>query len=119
MDVRESRVAHVQAVNAHRAEYSRRRTPPRRSVRGGDPLHYEAIGKPGGRNDPHDWAMLALADQRKGDAEVARLSLDKLRARTPSDGPAQLWEEVEIRLILREAEAMILDAVFPTDPCAP
>jgi WD40 repeat protein/tetratricopeptide (TPR) repeat protein len=72
-----------------------------------------------GVSTPPDWAFLAMAHHRLGHREEARRWLDRLRARRPSTHPAAFWDELEIRLLQSEAEAMILfDPVFPDDPFA-
>jgi len=50
---------------------------------------------------------------------AARRWLERLQNRQPSTDPNQFWEELEIRLLSNEAEAVILyDPVFPADPFA-
>ena len=50
---------------------------------------------------------------------LAVLRLDRLREHRPSEDPARFWDELEIRLLRSEAEALILyDPVFPNDPFA-
>jgi hypothetical protein len=48
--------------------------------------------------------------------DEAKRWLEKLRTRVPSSDSARFWEEVEIRLLFREAEALALDNEFPTEP---
>jgi eukaryotic-like serine/threonine-protein kinase len=73
-----------------------------------------------GADEPLDWPFLAMAHHRLGHRDEARRWLDKLRNRQPSTDPNQFWEELEIRLLRSEAEAVILyDPVFPADPFAP
>ena len=65
------------------------------------------------------WPFLAMAHHRLGHRDEARRWLDRLRARQPSTDPAQFWDELEIRLLRGEAEAVVLyDPVFPDDPFA-
>jgi Flp pilus assembly protein TadD len=79
----------------------------------------EALRARGDQGDPRDWAFLALAHHRLGHRDEARRWLDRLRARQPSTDPAQFWDELEIRLLRGEAEAVVLyDPVFPDDPFA-
>jgi hypothetical protein len=68
---------------------------------------------------PTAWPFLAMAHHRLGHHDEARRWLDRLRARQSSTDAAQFWDELEIRLLRSEAEAMILDdPVFPDDPFA-
>jgi tetratricopeptide (TPR) repeat protein len=91
-------------------------------VRAGRPA--EAIGRleegiraRGGQGGPRDWAFLALAHHRLDHGDEARRWLDRLREHQPSTDPARFWDELEIRLLRSEAEAMVLyDPVFPDDP---
>jgi tetratricopeptide (TPR) repeat protein len=79
----------------------------------------EAIRTRGGEGSPRDWAFLALAHHRLGHSAEARRWLDKLRQHQPSTDPNQFWDELEIRMLRSEAEAVILyDPVFPDDPFA-
>jgi hypothetical protein len=51
---------------------------------------------------------------------VARSWLDRVRAYRPSERPQDFWNELEIRLLRSEAEAVILyDPIVPADPFAP
>ena len=77
----------------------------------------ESVG--GGEGLPQDWAFLAMAHRRLGHRAEAGRWLDKLRARAPSPDAGRFWEEAEIRLLSREAEAQALDGAFPADPFAP
>jgi WD40 repeat protein/tetratricopeptide (TPR) repeat protein len=68
---------------------------------------------------PLDWIFLALAYHGIGHRDEARYWLDRLRARQPSNDRDKFWEELAIRLLLSEAEAVILyDPVFPSNPFA-
>ena len=79
----------------------------------------EAIRLRGGDGLPQDWAFLAMAHHRLGHRDEARRWLDRLRDHQPSTDPDQFWNELEIRLLRSEAEAVILyDPVFPDDPFA-
>ena len=54
-----------------------------------------------------------------GQRAEARRWLDRLREHRPSEDPARFWDELEVRLLRGEAEAVILyDPVFPDDPFA-
>ena len=61
----------------------------------------------------------ALAHHRLGHRDEARRWLDRLREHRPSEDPARFWDELEVRLLRGEAEAVVLyDPVFPVDPFA-
>jgi hypothetical protein len=71
--------------------------------------------------------LLAMAHHRLGQHEEARRWLDRSRDGRPDDAntprrandPDAFWEDLEIRLLVREAEAVILyDSIFPADPFA-
>jgi tetratricopeptide (TPR) repeat protein len=80
----------------------------------------EAIRGRGEAGSPRDWAFLALAHHRLGHRAEARRWLDRLSEHRPSEDPARFWDELEIRLLRREAEAVVLyDPLFPDDPFAP
>jgi tetratricopeptide (TPR) repeat protein len=77
----------------------------------------EALRARGGADSPRDWAFLALAHHRLGHGAEARRWLDRLREHWPSEDPARFWDELEIRLLRSEAEAVVLyDPEFPNDP---
>ena len=65
-----------------------------------------------------------MAHHCLGHPQEARFWLDKLRAFRPSptdypDRTDYIWSDVEIRVLLREAEALIVyDPIFPADPFA-
>jgi tetratricopeptide (TPR) repeat protein len=67
----------------------------------------ESIRGQGGEGKPQDWVFLAMAHHRRGNREEARRWLDRFRDYRLSENPARFWEEVEIRLLRREAEALI------------
>jgi tetratricopeptide (TPR) repeat protein len=80
----------------------------------------EAIRARGKAGSPRDWAFLALAHHRLGHRAEARGWLDRVREHRPSEDPARFWDEVEIRLLRSEAEAVVLyDPAFPDHPFAP
>jgi tetratricopeptide (TPR) repeat protein len=69
---------------------------------------------------PQIQAFLAMANQALGRTAEARRWLDQLRRRTPSTAGNALWDELEIAVLQREAEAVVLlDPTFPADPFAP
>ncbi len=80
----------------------------------------EAIRLRGGAIKPDDWPLLALAHHRLGHDDQARQWLARLREHEPSTDPSQFWNELAIRLLRSEAEAVVLyDPIFPADPFAP
>jgi tetratricopeptide (TPR) repeat protein len=79
----------------------------------------EGIRLRGGESRPEDWAFLAMAHHRLGHRDEARRWLDRLREYQPSANPAQFWDELQIRVLRSETEAVILyDPTFPDDPFA-
>ncbi len=62
-----------------------------------------------------DWAYMALAQSRKGNFAEARGYLERLRA-SRSDSPESFWDHHEIALLQSEAESLLFDAEFPSDP---
>jgi WD40 repeat protein len=77
----------------------------------------EAMPLRGGTSVPLDWPFLAMAHHRLGHRDEARRWLDRLGERQPSTDPAQFWDELELRLLRSEAEAVVFyDPVFPDDP---
>jgi WD40 repeat protein/predicted Ser/Thr protein kinase len=78
-----------------------------------------AISDRNGEEEPQDWPFLAMAHHRLGHHDEARRWLDRFRKRQPSVDPEEFWNELEIRLLRSEAEAVVLyDPVFPADPFA-
>ena len=58
-----------------------------------------------------------MAHYRSGHGEEARRWRDRLRDRKPNPDPKAFWDELEIRLVQTEAEAVMLyDPIFPADP---
>jgi tetratricopeptide (TPR) repeat protein len=79
----------------------------------------EGIGRRKGEILSEDWPFLAMAHHRLGHRAEARRWLDKLRESQPSESPNRFWDDLSIRLLRSEAEALILyDPVFPDDPFA-
>jgi hypothetical protein len=64
---------------------------------------------------PTDWAYLAHAHARKGELAEARRWLERLRT-WRTDSQASFWDLQELALLRSEAEALLFDAGFPTDP---
>jgi eukaryotic-like serine/threonine-protein kinase len=74
-------------------------------------------GGPAGR--PWDWAFLAMAHARLGHTLDARRWLDRLRAHRPGAAPIRFLDDLELDLLRREAESVVLlDPAFPADPFA-
>jgi tetratricopeptide (TPR) repeat protein len=72
-----------------------------------------------GASIPDDWEFLALTHHRLGHRDEARRWLDRLREHRPSEEAGRFWDELWIRLLRSEAEAVILyDPAFPDDPFA-
>ena len=63
----------------------------------------------GGQGTPQYWAFLALAHHRLGHRAEARRWLDELRAWPMRHRHGFTWEGVEIGVLSREAESVILD----------
>ena len=64
---------------------------------------------------PGDWTLLALAHARKGGFAEAREWLDRLRSLT-HDSRESFWDLQELALLQNEAESLVFDAEFPSDP---
>jgi tetratricopeptide (TPR) repeat protein len=79
----------------------------------------EGIRKRNGVSLEADWVFLAMAHHRLGHHDEALRWLDRFRNRIPNLNPRAFWDELEIRLLRAEAEAVVLwDSVFPADPFA-
>jgi hypothetical protein len=81
----------------------------------------EAIQTRGGAGAsiPDDWEFLTLAHHRLRHREESHRWLNRLRDYRPSESPDRFWQEMVIRLLRSEAEAVILyDPIFPADPFA-
>jgi tetratricopeptide (TPR) repeat protein len=79
----------------------------------------EGIQLRGGTSLTQDWLFLAMAHHRLSHRDEARRWLDRLRNHQPNTELDQFWQELGIRLLQSEAEAVILyDPVFPADPFA-
>ena len=68
-----------------------------------------------GAEAPGDWAFLAIAHARKGSSGEARQWLDRLRS-VKHDPRESFWEIQELALLRSEAESLLFDAGFPSDP---
>jgi hypothetical protein len=65
-------------------------------------------------------AFLAMANHASGRTADPRRWLDQLCRRGPSTDGEALWDELEIAVLQREADAVVLlDPAFPADPFAP
>jgi WD40 repeat protein/serine/threonine protein kinase/tetratricopeptide (TPR) repeat protein len=62
----------------------------------------------GDGGDPQGFAFLALAHQRLGHRAEARRWLDKLAAHQPKETGDLSWDDVDVRILRREAEWLIL-----------
>ena len=72
------------------------------------------------REQATGWAFLAMAHYRLGHREQALRWLEQLQQRQRSADSTQSWDELEVSLLSREAEAVILyDPIFPAEPFAP
>jgi len=58
--------------------------------------------------DPKGFAFLAMAHHRLEHGDVAKHWLDKLTASQPKAGSDFSWDDVDIRILRREAESLIL-----------
>jgi hypothetical protein len=67
------------------------------------------------RDYPTDWAYLALAHARKGNSAEARRWLERLRGFRPAPS-ITFWDLPELTLLQSEAESLLFDARFPSDP---
>jgi eukaryotic-like serine/threonine-protein kinase len=80
----------------------------------------EGIQTRNGESIRADWAFLAMAHHRLGHNDESRRWLDRFRDRSPNLDPAEFWDELEVRLLRTEAEAVVLwDPIFPANPFAP
>jgi eukaryotic-like serine/threonine-protein kinase len=68
----------------------------------------EGIQAGGDGGDPRGFAFLALAHHRLGHRDEAKLWLGRLGAYQPKEGPDFSWTDVEIRILRREAESLVL-----------
>jgi tetratricopeptide (TPR) repeat protein len=66
-----------------------------------------------------DLLFLAMANERLSHRDVARGWLGLVRNHRSSPNPTRCWDELEIRLLRSEAEAVVIyDPIFPDDPFA-
>jgi WD40 repeat protein len=75
----------------------------------------ESVKASGGVGGPQDWAFLAMAHHKKGNDDEARRCLEKLRSFKLDEKVAFSKDAVEVRMFLREAEALIRE----TSPARP
>jgi tetratricopeptide (TPR) repeat protein len=79
----------------------------------------EATRLRGELESPRQWALMAMAHHRLGHGNEARRWLEKLQDRPPVADTADFWNELEVRLLRSEAEAVVLyDPMFPDNPFA-
>ena len=78
----------------------------------------ESIQARDGGDDPKGFAFLAMAHHRLGHRDEAKRWLDKLVAYQPKEGADFSWDDVEIRILRREAESLILGSP-PAAPQSP
>jgi len=79
----------------------------------------EGIRGRGGKSVPQDWVFLALAHHQLGHGAEARRWLDQFQTYKANEKPDAFWDELEIRLLHREAEAVILyDPILPAESFA-
>jgi tetratricopeptide (TPR) repeat protein len=74
----------------------------------------------GGQGTDGHWPLLAMAHHRLGNYAESRRWLHRLQNHRGSTQPNDFWDELAIRLLRSEAEAVILyDPAFPDHPFAP
>jgi hypothetical protein len=61
-------------------------------------------------------AFLAMAHHRLGHQDDAKRWLDKLIASQINAAPGSSWDDMETRILRREAEALILGSLPPAHP---
>ena len=79
----------------------------------------ESIQALDGGDVPKGFAFLAMAHHRLGHGDEAKRWLDKLAAYQPKEGADFSWDDVEIRILRREAESLILGSPPAAPPTAP
>jgi tetratricopeptide (TPR) repeat protein len=57
---------------------------------------------------PQAWAFLAMAHHRLGHGDEAKRWLDRLLTYQPKKGADFSWDDVEVRILRREAESVVL-----------
>jgi WD40 repeat protein/class 3 adenylate cyclase len=67
----------------------------------------ESIRTRGGASVPKQFVFLAMAHHRLGHRGEARRWLDRLENDQPKEGFEFLWDEVELRILRREAELLV------------
>jgi hypothetical protein len=79
----------------------------------------EGIAERGGREQPEDWAFLAMIHHRQGDRDGALGYPERLAGRTPEGG--NFWGERQVELLCREAEALVRPVLpdLPADVFTP
>jgi hypothetical protein len=79
----------------------------------------ESAAAMGGKWVPKASAFLAMAHHRLGHQDEAQRWLDKLAAYRPKAGSDFSWDDVEIRILRREAESLVLGSRPAAPPSAP
>ena len=67
----------------------------------------ESVKASGGVGVPQDWAFLAMAHFKKGNADEAHRWLEKLRSYKPDEKAGFSTDLIECRILLREADALL------------
>src|SRR5262249_34625386 len=82
----------------------------------------QSIAAAYGRGSATDWLFLSMVERHRGHAEEARrccMAADAMVAEARRHGGSLSWQEaLELQLLHREAEGMLLDAAFPSEPFA-
>jgi WD40 repeat protein/tetratricopeptide (TPR) repeat protein len=86
----------------------------------------QSLAAGAGQSDAFDLFFLAMAHHQLGHREEARGCyeravrwLDRFQTHRANEKPSTFWNELEIRYLRSEAEALILyDPIFPADPFA-
>ena len=73
----------------------------------------ESVQTSGGQSVPKGFAFLAMAHHRLGHNDAAKRWLDKLLAYQPKEGFDFSLDDVEIRILRREADALVLRGPAP------
>ncbi len=60
-----------------------------------------------GRGYPTDWAFLSMAHHRLGHANEVRHYLQKVPAAGASVEGGHFWDDIEVEMLRREAEALV------------
>jgi tetratricopeptide (TPR) repeat protein len=69
-------------------------------------------------SDPKAFAFLAMAHHRQGHRDEAKRWLNKLAAYRPKEGTDFSWDNVDIHILRREVESLLLGSPPPGPPRA-